>query len=61
MSTPMIEDIKEEIKNAIAMYEKVQQHQVHQWLTTTDLMCILYLLQSIANELDKEKPTSTTS
>ena len=47
-----LKQAKTEIENAIDMFENASRTQMHQWLTTTDLLCVLYLLRSLEMRLD---------
>lgn len=42
---------KTEIDNAIEMFENAMKTQVHQWITTTDILCVLYLLKDLEKKI----------
>lgn len=47
-----LSQVKTEIDNAIDMYENAAKVQVHQWLTTTDLLCALYLMKELEMKIE---------
>lgn len=51
-----LNQVKTEIDNAIEMYENAMRTQIHQWLTTTDLLCVLYLLKDMEMRISSLQP-----
>lgn len=47
---------KTEIDNAIEMFENAMRTQVHQWVTVTDLLCLLYLMKDLEQKISGQKP-----
>lgn len=42
-----------ELDNIIQIYEKARMIQSHQWVTNEDLLCVLYLLKRIGQEVNE--------
>lgn len=42
-----------ELDNIIQIYEKARMVQAHQWVTNDDLLCVLYLVKRLTQEVDE--------